>query len=400
MAGFGYAGKILVVDLSSGSMTDVSTDDYADRFIGGRGLGAKIYWDRVSPESKAFDSDNILVFSTGPLAGLPVLGGSRWQVCGKSSASSKDRFCYGNLGGTWGAELKFSGYDAIVVAGKSQKPVCLFLHQVVSELRDASALWGKGAMESRRILKGELGASVKVVAIGPAGENRAVMATMLADQDAVGTGGLGAVMGSKGLKAIAVGGGRKAFKVADPERLRILTKHYRDIGRTMWEFVSRWSRDPVEFRLIPGQEIMKKEPCYGCLGKCPRKIYVAADGTKGKFVCHSAFFYQPWAEEYYGTWNDVPFHATKLCDDYGLDTKAVDLIISWLDGCYKAGVLTEKDTGLPLSAIGSAEFIEALVKTISLREGFGDLLAQGLTKAAEAMGSAARLLLTGHPYSL
>jgi len=126
MAEFGYAGRILRVDLSSGSATEVFTRKYADRFIGGRGIAAKIYWDEVSPTINAFNPENRLIFATGPLARLSTLGSSRWQVCGKSPATAQEQFCYSNLGGRWGAELKFAGYDAIVVQGKAEKPIYLF----------------------------------------------------------------------------------------------------------------------------------------------------------------------------------------------------------------------------------------------------------------------------------
>jgi len=192
METYGYAGKILRVDLSSGSISDTPTMDYAEKFVGGRGIAAKIYWDEVPPEVNAFDAENRLIFATGPLGGLPALSGSRWQVCGKSPSSTPQQFCYGNLGGS------------------------------VVELRDASSLWGRGAIETREILKDELGVTARVVAIGPAGENMAIMSTLLADNDASGSGGLGAVMGSKGLKAIVVGGTGKRIKVAQPEKLRTI----------------------------------------------------------------------------------------------------------------------------------------------------------------------------------
>ena len=177
------------VDLSSANTIVTSTMEYADRFLGGRGIAAKIYWDEVSPEKGALDGDNRLVFATGPLAGLPTIGGSRWEVCGKSPTSRPGRFSYCNLGGRWGAELKLGGYDALVVQGNSEKPVYLFIHDEAAELRDASALWGKGAIETREILKGELGKLARVVAIGPAGENLVAMSTLLADNDASGSGG-------------------------------------------------------------------------------------------------------------------------------------------------------------------------------------------------------------------
>jgi len=387
MSSFGYAGKILRIDLSSGKISEMSTSDYSGKFLGGRGIAAKIYWDEVPPEVGATDPDNRLIFATGPLAGVPVIAGSRWTICGKSPEPVTDKFSYGNLGGRWGAGLKFAGYDAVVVQGQSDIPVYLFIHDGIAELRDAIAIWGKGAIETREIIKGELGNSSRVVAIGPAGENMVVIASMLADNDAVCTGGMGAVMGSKKLKAIVVAGGSKRGEVAEPDRLRELTKYYRDLGRGFVEYLARWSRDLVrEFRLMPGPE-MKKEPCYGCLGNCCRKVYQAQDGSSGKFMCHSAFFYQPYAERYYGDWNEVPFYATKLCDTYGLDAVAVDLIVNWLQGCYQSGVLTDDSTGMPLSKLGSQEFIESLVMKISKREGFGDLLAQGIEAAAEAVGA-------------
>jgi aldehyde:ferredoxin oxidoreductase len=393
MPTFGYAGKILRVDLSSGSIAKVSTLDYADRFIGGRGIATKVYWDEVLPEVGAFDAENRLIFANGPLCGLPVIAGSRWQVCGKSP-TTPEQFSYCNLGGRWGAELKFAGYDGVIVQGISEKPAYLFLHDETAELKDASALWGKGSIETREILKGDLGGSTRVVAIGPAGENMAVMASLLADNDASGSGGLGAIMGAKKLKAIAVKGVGRRVKVAQPQRLRELIGYYRKLGRSFpsdgWEYLSRWSRDPMlEPKIVPGPE-MKREPCYGCLGRCARRVYKAADGRQGKFICHSAFFYQPWAERYYGDWNDVPFYATKLCDSYGLDAVAIDLMISWLHGCYEAGILTDENTGIPLSRLGSLEFIEDLVRKVSLRDGFGDILAQGTERAADMAGPSAK----------
>ncbi len=387
METFGYTGKILRVDLSSGSITEIPTMDYADRFLGGRGIAAKICWDEVPPEVKAFDAENRIVFATGPLCGVPTIGGSRWTVCGKSAFSTPEHFNHGNLGGRWGAELKFAGYDAIVVQGKSEKPVYLFLHDETAELKDASDLWGKGSLDTREILKSELGNSVRVVAVGPAGENMAILANLMADNDASGSGGLGAVMGSKRLKAIAVSGAGKKVKIAQPERFKELVAYYHQLDRAFpLDNISRWSKDLIEdFRTIPGPE-MKKNVCYGCTGKCARRDYEAADGKKGKFICGSAYFYQQWAERYYGEWNDVPFHATKLCDNYGLDAVHIDMMIGWLYRCHEAGVLTDENTGIPISKIGSPEFMETLMKKVSFREGFGDLLAQGIEKAAESVG--------------
>ena len=383
---FGYAGKILRLDLSSGSTTSSSTSDYTDRFLGGRGVAAKIYWDEVSPTAGAFDEGNRLVFVTGPFGGLPVLGGSRWQVCGKSPATTPEHFTYGNLGGRWGAELKFAGYDALVVRGKSEKPVYLWLNDDRAELRDASALWGKGAAETRQILKSELGSAVRVVAIGPAGENLAMIANVLAENDATGAKGLGAVMGSKKLKAVVVKGTKERPKVAQPERLRDLITCFRALGRTPHRVLGG-----VDV-LVTGPNV-KRDPCYGCLGNCVRVVYEARDGTKGKFMCTSAFLYQSYADQYYGGDNEPAFYANRICDNYGIDAMPIEATIYWLQRCYKAGILTDENTGIPISKLGSLEFIETLVRKISFREDFGDVLADGLVKAAEWVGQGAEDLL-------
>jgi len=287
MKTYGYAGRILRADLSVRRASTVSTLDYSGKYVGGRGIAARVYWDEVPPEAGAFDAANELIFITGPLCGVPAIGGSRWEVCGKGPMTPP-HFSYGNLGGRWGAALKFAGYDGIVVQGQSETPAYLFIHDDKVEFRDASALWGKGAIEAREALKSDLGGSVRVVTIGPAAENMAVMATLLADNDASGSGGLGAVMGSKKLKAIVVKEGSRGVEIAQPGKLRELTAHYRGLRRCFptdgWEYLSRWSRDPtMEPRLMPGPE-MKKEPCYGCLGRCARKVYVSSDGKKGKFI--------------------------------------------------------------------------------------------------------------------
>jgi aldehyde:ferredoxin oxidoreductase len=381
MATFGYAGNILKVDLNSRSVSKLSTMDYAEEFLGGRGIAAKLYWDHVPPSAAAFDPDNALILATGPLAGVPILGGSRWVVCGKSPATSPEYFGSANLGGNWGLALKSSGYDAMLVQGRSEQPVYLFIHDDAVEFEDASALRGKGSIETIGALKAELGASVSVVAVGPAGENMVNFATLLADNDAVGSAGMGAVMGSKNLKAIAVRGSlTDRMAVAQPEKLRELTSRFSRFGTELMSVVGT-----MEFRITGPQTV--KAPCYGCLGNCLRRDYQAANGQKGKFMCQPATFYRPMAEGYYGPGLDVPFHAAKMCDDYGLDTMTVSMIVLWLYRCLKAGILTDEDTGIPISKLGSLEFIETLVRKVSLQEGFGNVLSGGVLEAANHMGT-------------
>jgi aldehyde:ferredoxin oxidoreductase len=263
---FGYAGKILNVDLSQGTLADTATIDYADRFVGGRGVAAKIYWDAVPPRVKPFDPENRLIFVNGPLAGFTGLAGSRWQICGKSPATTPKSFSYANLGGSWGAWLKFAGYDGLVVHGKSDRPVYLLLKDGNAEIRDASFLRGKGAIETREMLKERLGRDVRIAAIGPAGENLAVMASVLADDDASGSGGLGAVMGSKKLKAIAVGTSDKKVIASNPQKLQELLKDIRRLSQGSRYIAAggRAARGSLVSKLDPDlNPKLKKVACCG-----------------------------------------------------------------------------------------------------------------------------------------
>lgn len=299
---YGYAGKILRVDLSSGSISLMSTMDYAERFLGGRGIAAKIYWDEVPPEVKAFDPENRLIFATGPLAGLKGVSGSRWQICGKSALTTPEYFNYCNLGGSWGTQLKLAGYDALVTQGKSEKQVYILIEDEKVQIRDASALWGKNTIETREILKEQLGSSVSVVAIGPAGENMVTFASVLADNDASGSSGLGAVMGSKKLKAIAVRGSGEV-KAAHPQRYRELANYARELRKGI-DMESVGGTD--QMRQVLGA-VLKKDYCWGCTGGfCFRAKYKASSGKEGKSMCGSATFYVLRAQKYYGEQTEVP----------------------------------------------------------------------------------------------
>ncbi|MEW6184947.1 MAG: aldehyde ferredoxin oxidoreductase N-terminal domain-containing protein [Thermodesulfobacteriota bacterium] len=378
---YGYTGKILKVNLSSGQIEHLPTARYADRFVGGRGLAAKLYWDLVPPEADAFDSRNVLIFVTGPVAGFGSLSGSRWQVCGKSPASDPHTFSYSNMGGHWGTQLKFAGYDGLVVEGASDKPVYLSIKNDQVEIKNASSLWQKPAVEVRQGLKETLGREVRVLATGPAGDNRVVFAGLLADGDASGSSGFGAVMGSKKLKAIAVQGDQRKFKAADTEKLRELTEYVRQLKKL---------KPGTLEKLMPEGSGLKREACFGCIGSCiGRMAYQAEDGTHGKVMCQSGMYYIRAAWKHYGKRTEVPFYANRIADSYGFDTMVVDSIITLLFKGHKTGIFTEENTELPLSQIGSLEFIEALAKKISFREGIGDILAQGTTRAAAIIGQGA-----------
>lgn len=378
---YGYAGNILRVDLSTGTVSNIPTENYTDKFLGGRGIAVKIHWDEVPAAVKAFDPENRLVFMTGPLCCVHGFASSRWQVSGKSPIHNQFSYC--NLGGTWGYQLKSAGYDGLIVHGKADSLVYLVIENGKVELKNASYLKGKGAIDTRQILQEEIGKSFCVAAIGAAGENMVHFATLTSDLDSSGSGGLGAVMGSKNLKAIAVSGNNK-FEVADNERVQLLRKRVKELRPPFADW-------PV---MLP-KERVKKEICKGCTG-CFRSTYTAEDGQVGKYICQSAFYYEVRSMRYYGEPSEVSFKATKLCDNYGMDTRAVETLIMWLVRCYKAGIITEDECGVPFTKLGSLEFIETLLRKISFRTGFCDLLAEGTLKAAENIGQGSEKFITDY----
>ena len=388
MDAFGYAGRILLVDLSSRRIETLPTSDYADRFVGGRGMATRLYWDHVPPRAGALDPENALVLATGPLAGVPVIGGSRLFVCGKSPATSPEHFTYCNMGGDWAVRLKSAGFDVVLLQGRAERPSFLLIRDGGAQLADASDLWGQGAIQVREALAARLGIETSVVAIGPAGENRATQSCLIASSDAAGGAGMGAVLGSKNLKAVVVQGPRRRTRAARPEEMQELSGYFRRIITPS----PMATAGGVDLRIAGPQS--RKAPCFGCLGDCLRWDYQSKVGRRGKFMCLSATFYQPMAEMVYGRDYEVPFRANKLCDEYGLDTMAVTLVLVWMIRCLRDGILTDESTGIPISRVGSVEFIETLVRKIALREGFGDLLARGVEAAAGSVGPAAVQKLT------
>ncbi|OGO43393.1 MAG: hypothetical protein A2Z05_00665 [Chloroflexi bacterium RBG_16_60_22] len=382
MTEFGYAGEILRVDLSGGKISKLPTADYAERFLGGRGIAARLYWEMVPPETAAFDAANCLVGASGPVAGFPGFAGSRWVICGKSPAGETDSFSYANLGERWGAWLKYAGYDALAVTGKAERPVYLYIDNDTVAVRDAAGLWGKTTFEAADSLKAELGKDVAFLAIGPAAENLVTFASVLSDGGASGSGGLGAVMGSKQLKAIVVKG-KKRPVAAHPGKLPPLARLIRDMRRVRSMPSPPWA--------LPG--ITRDHICYGCGIGCSRKVYTGQDGQRYKSFCQASGFYRGRVIDYYGKWHEAHLLSIRLCDAYGLDTSVMHGMIDWLAACYREGLLTGESTGLPLSRIGSAEFIEALTRKIADREGYGDILARGTIFAAGEVGGKAGGLL-------
>jgi len=381
MPEFGYAGQILKVDLSSGKSSKQPSSDYTDKYIGGHGVAARLYWEMAPPEAKATDPENCLIAASGPVAGFPGFAGSRWKLCGKTPLGDPESFSYCNLGESWGSILKFAGYDALAVQGKADKPVYIYIHDDKAEIRDASHLRGQSTFDASDNLKAELGKGVSVLTIGPAGENLVPFSIVLAEGNASGSGGLGAAMGSKNLKAIAVAGDKRPV-AADPEKVRKMVNLIHK-GRPKIDMPSMWA--------IPG--LTRRHACYGCGIGCSREIYKAEKGRSYKSLCQASDVYSAQSMRYSGKRDGAHLLGTRLCDGYGLDSSVMQSMLEFIEACYQEGLIDEKKTGLPLSKIGSPEYIQELTRKISFKEGFGATLAKGIIAAAGSIGTRANDML-------
>lgn len=370
---FGWCGKILKVDLSNEGVTELDTMDYAHRFLGGRGVATRIYWEEVGPHTGALDPENRLILMAGPLGATGVQAASRLSVVGKSPMLMPEGFCYGNMGGFFAPALKKAGYDGIVVTGRAEGARYLRVSNGRAEIRDASDLWGKGVYQVRDILRQRHGDKVRFVTTGVAGENLCRSATLMTDHEGSATGGFGAVMGAKNLKAIAVtGAGRPA--VAHPETLS-------ELNRLTVHLNKRGSLKVP----LPREQMqhMGKASCYQCGLDCFRGLFRTASGREVVRKCQSMIFYMPWVMGRAGEEFEAAVDATQVCNDLSLCTMEMENILRWLSDCHRSGCLTEKETGVEISEIGSREFLERLASMIARREGFGDVLAEGLLRAGK-----------------
>ncbi len=385
----GWMGKILFVDLSASKTSETSTEPYIEDYIGGRGIAARIYWEMTDSSVGPFDPENPLVFMAGPLVASRVQAATVVCVVAKSPSALPESYCYGNIAGYFGAELKKAGYDGMVVTGKAPQPVYLWIDDGAVEIREAADLWGLGAYETGDLLHDRHGEDVKFLAIGVSGENLVRTATALASHESALSCGFGAVMGSKNLKGIAVRGSRKVSS-ADPDRLRELNRHTVKINQRLHLAIPPDTLTSGHGDVL---EVIGKGGCYLCGAKCIRNVYRYDKRLEGMRHCQTMEYYLPWM---YGQ-DDEPvdtfFNAPTLANDYCIDTFELRSMINWLYACRNAGELSETDTGLPLAEIGTQEFLEKLLHSIAHREGFGDILAEGMVRIGTAVSAEARALM-------
>jgi len=417
---YGYAGRILHIDLTTGKThTEPLNEDYAKKYIGGIGLGMRLWLDHSKAGVDPFSPENPLILATGPISGTV------WPTGGNGHAFvSKSPQSYGvgesKSHGSFGTELKRAGYDAVIFKGKAEKPVYVWIDDDSVQILDASHLMGKSPAETEDAIREELGDYyIRVAAIGPAGEKLVRIACIINDKTrAAGRTGMGAVMGSKNLKAIAVRGTRD-ITVAKPdefmefvkefhERMKgPATRKYRTLGtpenvlvhnalhcmptrnynNAHFEGAEKVSGESLNERFVA-----KIIGCSSCAMRCEHVCVVPEGPYKGTMT---RMEYEPlWAlGPYCGVDRlDAIIKAMDLCNYYGIDSIGAGVIVGFAMDCYENGILTDKDTDGIEARFGNHEALVKLIEKMGKREGIGDILAEGVKIAGEKIGKGAEKL--------
>lgn len=411
----GYAGKILRINL-----TDKTTKEeklplqIAQNFLGGAGLGIKYLFDEVKPGTDALSPDNKLIFAPGPFTGTSIPCASRMAVVAKSPLTG----AVGNAltGGYFPAELKFAGWDAVIVEGKAEKPTWISIKDSTVRFHDAAGLWGTMTFDCQQMIKDDLkDQNTRVICIGPAGERLSRIACIINERRAAGRKGLGAVMGSKNLKAIAVRGtgtvsiaSEEKYKTARSEMLKamkespILYSAFANAGTPMvvdltgalgilaarnWTATGQFV--PVEQLGLDAQNTRKigKEHCYDCPVGCSQ-MKLARSGPYAGILTEGPEFETIYS---FGTETgvtnlDAVIAADRLADELGLDSISAGVTIGFAMELYEKGILTAADTdGLDLT-FGNDQAMITLLRMMAYREGIGDILADGTKASAAKIG--------------
>jgi len=411
---YGFHNKILHVNLSN---RQISVEQPGERFFrtyfGGWGLIAYYLLKETEPGTDPLGPGNVLIFANGPVTGTPVLGSGRNAVGAKSPLTGG--FGEADAGGFWGAELKRAGWDAIVITGQAEEPVYLWIKDDQVEIHDAVHLWGKKTAEVETILKEELGSKrIRVTQCGVAGENLVRYACIINDlHHAAGRTGMGAVMGSKKLRAIAVcGTGR--VELADRDKVLQMVSQMRDYYKegAGWFFKEHGTSGALRYineegalptrnfqegsfegaKKITGETMTEtilvgRGTCFACPRTCKRKVKVTGryevDPTYGgpEYEALASLGSCCGIDDL-----EAIVYANQLCNAYGLDVISTGLTIAWAMECFERGLLKQEDTGGVELCFGNAQAMITLVEQIAHRQGFGDLLAEGSLQAAKRIG--------------
>ncbi|MFQ5881838.1 MAG: aldehyde ferredoxin oxidoreductase family protein [Candidatus Methylomirabilales bacterium] len=424
---YGWTGTVLRVDLTHGSIKkEPLNPQWAHDYVGGRGLGAKYLYEEMDPTVDPLGPDNKLIFATGPLTGTNASCGARYMVITKGALTNT--ITTSNSGGQWGPELKFAGYDMIILEGRAERPCYLWIYDDQVETRSADGVWGKTVWETEDLIREELGIPDAIVAcIGPAGEKLVKFACIMNDKHrAAGRSGVGAVMGSKNLKAIAIRG-TKGVRIANPEAFM----------RAMWAMKAKLKASPVTGQGLPtygtavlvnvinehgafptnnhqltqlkgadeisgetltDSRLVASKACFACTIACGRVSKLPEDAA-GKFlVTTHPHNWRIAAEgpEYENIWAlgadcgvndlDAVIKANFLCNELGMDPISIGATLAAAMELYEKGQLSLEQTGMPLN-FGSGEALVAMVEKTAYREGFGRELAEGSKRLCEKFGA-------------
>ena len=423
---YGWTGTVLRINLTDRTITkEPLNEDWAKEYVGGRGLGAKYLSEEMDPTVDALDPENKMLFVTGPLTGTNASCGSRYMVVTKGPLTNA--ITTSNSGGYWGPELKFAGYDMLILEGKASSPCYLWIYNDTVEIRDADHLWGKTVWETEEELRSELGVPDSIIAsIGPAGENLVRFACIMNDlHRAAGRSGVGAVMGSKNLKAIAVRG-TGGVKLADPMAFM----------KGMWDMREKLRESPVTAEGLPmyGTEVLvnvinehgalptnnhqssvfeqaenisgetltetrlvANKACFSCAIACGRVSVLPGEAASKYEVSTSPRNWKIAGEgpEYEAAWAmgsecgigdlDALIKANWLCNDLGMDSISFGATVAAGMELYEKKAVSLEQTEIPL-AFGSAEALLIMAERIAYRTGFGTELAEGSKRMTAKFG--------------
>ncbi len=422
----GWTGTVLRINLTERTVTkEPLNEQWAREYVGGRGLGARYLTEEMDPTVDALAPDNKLLFVTGPLTGTSASCGSRYMVVTKGPLTNA--ITTSNSGGYWGPELKFAGYDLLIVEGRASSPCYLWVYDETVEIREADHLWGKTVWETEEHLRAELGVPDTIIAsIGPAGENLVRFACIMNDlHRAAGRSGVGAVMGSKNLKAIAVRG-TGGVTLANPPAFM----------KAMWEMKEKLRESPVTSQGLPvyGTEVLvnvinehgalptrnhqqsvfeeaedisgetltetrlvANKACFSCAIACGRVSTLPGEASSKYEVSTSPRNWKIAGEgpEYEAAWAmgsecgigdlDALIKANWLCNDLGMDSISFGATVAAAMELYEKKVVSLEQTGIPLD-FGSAEALLSMAERIAYRRGFGAELAEGSKRMTEKFG--------------
>jgi aldehyde:ferredoxin oxidoreductase len=418
---FGWTGKLLRVNLTTGThQIDDLRSDWAKAFVGGRGLAAKYLYEEMDPTVDALSPDNKMIFATGPLTGTNVACGARYMVVTKGALT--DAITTSNSGGHWGPELKFAGYDMLILEGQAPERSYLFIQDDRIRICNAEAYWGKPVSDTQDRLREDLGIpDAKVLCIGPAGENLVRFACIMNDKHrAAGRGGVGAVMGSKNLKAIVVRGSR-GVRLADP------VQYHRD----SWQLRAKLLSSPgtgglgrfgtaatidlvnacgalptrnfqegqfegseaLNGNTIRETRLVRTKACFACPIACGRVTKVGVDSKQVEVNYHPRNRKTAGeGPEYETAWAlgadcgvedlDAVIEASWLCNDLGMDPISMGSTLASAIEMYQTSTVTDAQTGRPMR-FGDGELLIHMTEATAFRRGFGDALAEGAKRMTE-----------------